>query len=644
MKLFSQEADNLEYELREAAQAYYTNGSSKLTDAEFDAKLQRLKILRPQSEILTAVGHGYTVQRDDTAGNKYKHKYGPAGSLPKLHNWDERIKTINHDDVIASLKIDGLSVVLYYEHSKLIRALTRGDGYTGIDITDKIRCIMDQNVDCKFHCIAFTGAIRAEIVMSLSAFDDYCKSHPEATNPRNTAAGLINAKELSPDLKYLDIIAYTVVGVENNLAVNTYLDLLNFLKCFPYKLVKYEPAKLTECSIDNVMLTLREKWYGDVPSDGIVIADNRVTTKKLSENVISITYNSEAFKFPAEMKQTTVEAVVWALSKTGYLIPRVQVEPITLSGATVRYASGFNAKYIADNTIGAGAIVELMRSGEVIPDIQRIVMSAPAGSDLPKHCPECQSELVWDGVHLKCPNPNCRNQAIQDLLIWSNVLSPLDNLGDSLRIKFFTQIFGPDVNIDEVMTNTDTDLTVIGKGAQAKLFSAMLDKIYDRKNIPIATALRALNIPRLGDKTADKFASDAKLIVEILEEANRYLTVTDASRTKLCKCIGDANASAVLNNLNKFARLNYIFNRICWTISNDAPSKGQVCITGKLSCKRADFIALLAQHGYSAGDLTMHTMFLITDEPDSGSSKNQKADKLGIPKITEHEFRQKYLN
>ena len=112
MKLFSQEADNLERELREASQAYYTNGSSKLTDAEFDAKLQRLKILRPQSEILTAVGHGYTVQRDDTTGNKYKHKYGPAGSLPKLHNWDERIKTINHDDVIASLKIDGLSVVL----------------------------------------------------------------------------------------------------------------------------------------------------------------------------------------------------------------------------------------------------------------------------------------------------------------------------------------------------------------------------------------------------------------------------------------------------------------------------------------------------------------------------------------------------
>lgn len=641
MKLFSQEADNLEHELREAAQAYYTNGSSKLTDAEFDAKLQRLKILRPQSEILTAVGHGYTVQRDDTAGNKYKHKYGPAGSLPKLHNWDERIKTINHDDVIASLKIDGLSVVIYYEHSKLVRALTRGDGYTGIDITDKIRCIMNQNVDCKFQCIDFTGAIRAEIVMPLSAFDDYCKSHSEATNPRNTAAGLINAKELSPDLKYLDIIAYTVVGVENNLAVDTYLGVLNFLKCFPYKLVKYEPAKLNECSIDNVMQTLREKWYGDVPSDGIVIADNRITTNKLSENAISITYNSEAFKFPAEMKKTTVEDVVWALSKTGYLIPRVQVEPITLSGATVKYTSGFNAKYIVDNAIGRGAVVELMRSGEVIPDIQRVIVPAREGADLPKHCPKCQSELVWDGVHLRCPNPNCSNQAMQDLLIWSNVLSPLDNLGDSLRIKFFKQIFGPDVKIDEVMTNADKDWSVIGTGAQAKLFMAMLDNLYNRTNISIADALRALNIPRLGDKTADKFATDPELVAEILEQAKSI--VNDASRTRLCKCIGDANATAVLNNLHKFARLNYISNRVCWTIRHDAPSKGQVCITGKLSCKRADFIAILAQHGYSAGDLTMHTMFLITDEPDSGSSKNQKADKLGVPKITEHEFRKKYL-
>ena len=198
------------------------------------------------------------------------------------------------------------------------------------------------------------------------------------------------------------------------------------------------------------------------------------------------------------------------------------------------------------------------------------------------------------------------------------------------------------ISKSDVMTNKDADLTAIGTGAHARLFMAMLDNLHNRTNISTSDALRALNIPRLGDKTADKFASDPKLIVEILEQANSK--VTDTSRIKLCKCIGDANASAVLNNLHKFVRLNYVTNRICWARSNDAPIRGQVCITGKLSCKRIDFIALLAQHGYSAGDLTAHTMLLITDEPNSGSSKNLKADKLGIPKITEHEFRQKYLN
>lgn len=203
---------DLELKIKEAAQKYYTDGSSDLSDDEFDRLIEQLRVENPQSLLLKKTGWGYSVESDSTSGMKYKHKYGIAGSLDKCRTWEE-VKPVFRDQFVdISLKLDGISVLLYYRDGKLYQALTRGDGEIGIDITDKvleIGILTDTTRYTEYPCIPrdddrthFTGAVRGEIVMSFSNFDKYKELHPEAKNPRNATAGIINKKSVeSSELK-----------------------------------------------------------------------------------------------------------------------------------------------------------------------------------------------------------------------------------------------------------------------------------------------------------------------------------------------------------------------------------------------------------------------------------------------------------
>ena len=411
----------LSAEIKDAAQKYYEDGSSPLTDLEFDAKVDELRELDPDADVLS-VGWGYDINADSTPGEKVAHRYVVVGSLDKCHNWKELGPDFQWRSLAASLKLDGISIALYYKNGKLQQALTRGDGAIGIDITSKALKIEPGLKQLKADK-KFTGAVRGEIVMAFADFNAYAKLHPEAKNPRNTTAGLINAKEVSDDLKYLSIQVYTVIGDENNDAqfnrVNTMVSWLRaqFPAVAPYKTLK----ELKSTELLDTMDALKDDWYGTYPADGIVL--NQLGTSREGNN---IAYIAKAFKFKAESKVTEVVDVEWSLSKTHYLIPRVHVAPVELSGTTVEYCTGFNAQYIRDNSIGSGAKVEITKSGEIIPYILRVV--EPSTPAIPTKCPDCGTMLEWSGVHIQCPNSECSNAQRQDLSIWIESLAPVDGL------------------------------------------------------------------------------------------------------------------------------------------------------------------------------------------------------------------------
>ena len=641
MNPFQKKILGLESEIQDAAQKYYTDGSSPLTDAEFDQKVDELRELNPDSNLLTT-GWGYDVNLDTTPGEKVRHKYGEAGSLDKCHNWKELGAAFQWKTLWASLKLDGISVVLYYRKGKLYQALTRGDGTVGIDITNKV---LDYCVAPEITDTHFTGAVRGEIVMPLGMFEEYKQLHPEAKNPRNTTAGLINAKEVSDDLNYLSIVVYSVVGIESSDAssLSTMRGMVSWLTTHFDTVAPYEKLpEMKSSEFESAMEALKEKWYGIYPADGIVLTQSGIARTV----TYGLEYTAKAFKFPAESKVTRVIDVEWAMSKTHYLIPRVHVESVELSGTNVEYCTGFNAQYIRDNQIGAGAEVELMKSGEIIPTIIQVIESGKLS--LPTKCPDCGTVLEWNGVHLQCPNPECANAQRQDLSIWIEMLAPVDGLKDAIKFKFIDEIYGEDVTIETIME----DHPVINnwpRTGHKGLIVQMFNKLYgaDGQHISLETAIRACNIPRFGEITAAKLAQYPTLVQLFLRDDYIEKACGDADIcAKLYEAIGVANTESLYRNVGKLRRLLLIQDRIAWkaaqAVSNDAR---KVAITGKLSVPRAAFVAELKEHGFVVKDDVSKSSFaLITDDPRSNSSKNKAATLYGVPKMTEEEFRNKYIH
>ena len=620
--------------IKKASQAYYSGGTSPLTDAEFDALLEEERKENPNSPLL-GVGHGYDVSL--TSGQKFPHKYGIVGSLPKCHNWGEYPKTLKNVKVCKTLKLDGISCIMYYRNGAMYQALTRGSDNIGIDITDKVKKIAPN-----YFIISdpdFTGAVRGEILMSFAKFDEFSATRENAENPRNTTAGLMGMKETSEDLKYLSLIVYTVIGIES-------------MQSYPFPLYPFSDYESMhtwlvnnygeenvvpinditygdDTQFMNDMISTRDIWYNQYPADGIVITSNDISFINSA-----IEYNATAFKFPAETKETTITDIEWNLSKTKYLVPTIIVEPTRLSGATVCRAAGCNAKRVLDMKWGVGAKIKMTRSGEVIPYIESTVI--PAEPEMPTTCPSCNSALIWDGVHLKCPNPDCKDIQIQDLLVWCNNIAPTDGLGDTLKLKFFEEF---DIKtVEDIYSHRAIVQRLLTKdsGTQKLLFCSMLDKltvISDTPNIPIISALKALNIPRLGDATAD-------LISHYPEDIEKL--INGEIPDNLAYKIGDANSRSIIAHIDKFARLNYIKNNLLFDDEISNNQRIQVAITGSLSISRKQFETLINSKGFVVGSITKDTKYLITDDPNSGSSKNAKADKLGIEKITEADFRQKF--
>lgn len=620
--------------LREASQEYYTTGQQTMSDEVFDSAQKLLKEVDPEAAEVSSVGWGYDVGQDSTPGEKFQHTYGLVGSLDKAYSWDEINKVLKGKNVDISLKLDGLSMVLYYKQGVLVRAVTRGDGVTGIDVTDKIlHVVKEHQIHLKDK--TFTGAVRGEILMLNADWDKFKTLHPEAKNSRNATAGLLNANEVRDDLKYLTIVVYKVVGSQSKPpmsmpTMNVWLQ-DNFLFTAPHA-----GGVLTSC--DNFK-ELSEILNGNsLPTDGLVM---KLFDIGWNSSTGEVTYTEQAYKFPAEVAVTEVDHVEWNLTKNRLLVPRVSLKTVHISGTDVSWATGYNAEYILNNRIGPGAVVSVEKHGEIIPNINEVLVPSEF-YQVPHRCPCCYTELDWQGVHLVCPNENCSNAKLQDLLVWSDVLAPIDGFGDTLRTKYFKQLLRPDVSIEKLMT--DRPLIQDPSGVQDTMCNTMLQKLYSDNPVGPVSAIQCLNIPRIADMNAAKLnqyfvtlrgkgMTWPQVIDHILDRRNFY-EVADA--------IGKANAESVQNNPVKLERLNFISHRLVdigMTLIQYTP----VAVTGKLSVRRSDFDAELRNYGFVISEIKSGVAYLITDDPNSGSEKNRKADKLGIPKITEAQFRAQYM-
>lgn len=352
-------------QIKEYSEAYYT-GVALIEDDEFDALVEEYE---KEFGKINKVGWGY-----EPKGNKATHKYSFVGSLNKTRSTDN----IDFRGKIITDKLDGLSCVAYYENGKLVKAITRGNGKEGLDITDKLVHIDGGNMFLPplSSGAEFTGAVRGEIMMTYDKWNQFINKYKDDDyrNPRNAAAGVINRKDVDPErLSYLIYITYKIIAWEGRTYdeyFTTYEDHLNDLFYFGFNTVRY--IKVSDDADPHKSLQEMEEIFnegdGYVPRDGLVITDNQLTIN--NEGVTF--FNEFAFKFKSEVAITTVVDIEWNLSRTGKYVPTVITEPVELSGATVKRATGFHAQFIKDHEIGVGKKIMITRSGEVIPTITAV--------------------------------------------------------------------------------------------------------------------------------------------------------------------------------------------------------------------------------------------------------------------------------
>ena len=604
----------LECMIKDAAQAYY-EGNTKISDEQFDKLVDELRIQDPKNALLHKVGWGADVNKNKNV--KIAHKYGIVGSLGKIHSIDEIPYKFR---IVITAKLDGSTCVAHYENGVLVYALTRGDGIIGIYLTEKYRYIISK-YDIKIPK-SFTGDIRGEIVFNNHNWNIYKEKYPDAKLPRNISTGLFMSDDITDDLGLVSFVPYKIHGTESHTFIE-YTDILYTLQAWGFETVPSTCIHADNISLDKLYAIFTE-WSDIYPIDGLVL-DNRISQHENGW----VEYDDIAFKFAAENKIVNVQYVSWELSKNNVLIPIIHIEPTMLSGALVSKCTGFNYKYIIDNKIGINSRIKIMRSGEVIPHFMEVVESTSA--DYPKYCPVCHSELVQDGVHLKCINADCGNIKYSQMYKWLEVIGVRDMLGvgPALLDQIITELSTHGIiDVEDLYCNDLSFVQNILTPANKKKWKCIITNLSQ----PVTTAqvILAANIMGIGNTHCNNLGD---IIYDNIDDINKLTTIL-----KGINGIGDFVVKCVLNAQFRLKRLFTLLPVQKSVVDTNNAVRMYITVTGSLSVPRKQFEMQCKQHGVVLTDNIKLSKYLVTNNPDPTSSKGKKAKQYNIPIITEIEF------
>jgi len=616
-------------------QEKYYNDEPEISDAEFDEYWDELKVKYPNSELLTKVGE------TSWEGFKKEKHIMPMNSQQKASNVEEFEKwnrNQNQKKYIIEYKCDGISLSLQYSNGSFVRALTRGDGEYGDDISNNVRK-MDgfkskiENSPIGGIRFPFTGGIRCEIVMLRKIFDKKYKA--DNKNPRNMASGISKRKD-GENCKDLTLIYYDAKYTNNN-SFSSEIDKLDFLKdSFGIKYLVWNKSvncdKVSE--LRNDIMNNRNLIEYDI--DGLVIKTIEIDLDDMERS----TPNKQiAFKFEAERAHTKLLDVEW--SATGkYYTPVGIVEPVELNGTTVKRASLANISIMKDLDIKIGDIVEITKRGEIIPKIERVYEKSKNGKhiDFPKQC-SCGALLKSDDVFLYCPNKNCHLKRIHKLIKWINILD-VKFMGTNMIHKLFEK--GLVKNISDFYTQ---DLEYIienmenEEGFSERNITKAFGNLYKASEITLPQFIGGYDLDGVGRR-----------IIEMILETNDIETLNDFRKMgkidlSKIKGLGDRKAEQIfdglsdnINDMEKTLSTNKI-KIIVPQRSSDKLKGKSFCITGKLNHgTRDEYVEQIKDNGGLYKSVSKELTYLINNDTTSESGKNKKAKELNVKIISENEF------
>jgi DNA ligase (NAD+) len=530
---------------------------------------------------------------------------------------------------IVQYKLDGASLELQYEKGKLLRAVTRGDGITGDDITANARRMT--GVVQKMG-VSFTGGVRGEVIMT---HDVWNGKYPSKANCRNAANGLMRRKD-GEGCEDLNVIVYDASASDNDRFFKDELQKLDWLKQRGFQTTETKSFTTAQEMITyrEKVATEREKLPFDI--DGLVVKDIETDMSDLRK---ARPEKQIAFKFELETAFSILREVIWSESGATYT-PIGVVDPVRLAGTTVKRANLNNPDMIRTMGLKIGSSVSVVKRGEIIPKIEGL---APVSTQektqeivLPKICGVCNTALVDAGTRLYCPNPACPKRLLHRLEKWVSVLD-IRELGEKLLRQLFEK--NRVTHIHELYTLKPDELAEYDRMGELSA-TKVIRHIQTKRELSLAAFTAGFDMEGVAETTMEKIASAG---FDTLKEL-RAASVSDLSAVY---GLGEITAGVIVDGLKECAaEMDAVLKTGIITIApppseESQPMRGlSFCFTGELkSMKRGEAEEKIKSLGaQSKSSVVKGLSYLVTNDPASGSSKNKKAHELGIPVIGEEQF------
>ncbi|WP_314021504.1 NAD-dependent DNA ligase LigA [Mogibacterium diversum] len=632
--------------LNEASAAYYDEASEIMSNYEYDALYDELESLEKETGYTPlnspTKNVGYTVQSELP---KERHRSRML-SLDKTKSREELAAWLGDHEGLLSWKLDGLTVVLTYEGGELVKAVTRGNGDIGEVITPNARVFVNvpKHIPYKGHAV-----IRGEAVITYEEFDRINEAIDDADakykNPRNLCSGSV--RQLNSKItaeRNVRFYAFTLSEADGVDYEGLRSNQMKWMAEQGFDVVEF--VKVDNKNIFEAIDNYAERVHSfEIPSDGLVLTLEDLEYAATLGTTAKFPRDSLAFKWADQQAETILREIEWSPSRTGLLNPIAIFDPVELEGTTVKRASVHNLNIMETLKLGIGDTITVYKANMIIPQIGDNLTKS-GNIELPSHCPVCDGsteiKLMTGTKVLTCTNPNCLAKQVKrfSLFVSRDALN-IEGLSEQTLLKFiglgyiksFADIFRLENHRDEIV-----ELDGFGKKSYDKL-SSSIEK--SRHTVP-TRILVALGIPGVGITTAAQIARAyenkwAKISSLTYDELISVSGIGEVMARDYEAFFADEHNKSVVLDLVGELDIDESYEQVGTALSGET-----FVITGSLEhYKSRNELKkeIETQGGKVAGSVSKNTSYLVTNNPESGSSKNKAAAELGVKIITEDEIR-----
>lgn len=632
--------------LREASRAYYQEDREIMSNVEYDALYDTLSALEKETGIVLADSPTVNVGYEAVEQLPKEEHERPMLSLDKTKEREALREFIGEHPTLLSWKLDGLTIVLTYENGELIKAVTRGNGIVGEVITNNARVF--KNIPLK---ISFKErlVLRGEAIITYSDFEKINETIGDADakykNPRNLCSGSV--RQLNNEItakRNVRFYAFSLVSAEGVDFRNSREVQFRWLNEQGFEVVEYR--KVTAETLDEAMDYFAEAvTTNDFPSDGLVALYDDIAYGESLGTTAKFPRNAMAFKWADEMRDTRLLEIEWSPSRTGLINPVAIFEPVELEGTTVSRASVHNISIMKELKLGIGDTIRVYKANMIIPQIAEN-LTGSGNAPIPHNCPACGQETIVkkenDVECLFCVNPECPAKKIKSFgLFTSRDAMNIDGLSEATLEKFIARGFIHDFgDIFEISRYKDEIVEMEGFGQ--KSYDNLMESLERAKETTLPRVIYSLGIANIG-------LANAKVICRHFDndlDRIRHASLEEVSDIDTIGPVIAGNLVAYFKDEDNNRRLDHLMSFL--HIQEDSPKQEQIfegmnfVITGSLVHfgNRSEAKELIESLGGKVtGSVTKKTNYLINNDIQSNSSKNKKARELGIPILSEEDFR-----